>query len=538
MTTDLTQYVTWDLGSWSADPGRADYANAAYQEMATRWQLVADLRTGTPAIRAKCAYYLPRFEAETDKDYAARVLMTFAGDQYAETLVEHVGLVFAVPPKADDDVPAQILPLLEDIDGEGNHADVFAQTAFDSALHWGHAVLFTDYPVPRGVKTKADEARFQARPYVTLYGAPDVLDARYVTVGGVRVLVEIKFREWTSVPGPAFGSAIEERFRVVRQAVTTDEVTGQITGLGAVTWELYTKQGEVFQKSDEGEIVGPSRICARVIYGGEKLGAMHSKPHLIGLAYSSIEETQVKSDNAAVMHKTNLPTAVFIGRQKPPAGSPETIQMGQGIDVPIGGDAHFMEPTGAALGATRTRLEDLRAQMRRQGAISDETGTAKTATEARLAAASRNAKLVKAARSLQDALEGMLADIAAFLKLPSGGSVIVNRDFAGQGLDPAYLAVLVNAYNSEERALPLDALLYALKVGRLPEDFAPEEEALRLVAEQMAKADQAAADAEAKAEADAKAATDALALAQAGGAKPVPGAPKPGVVPPELKATT
>ena len=530
MAIDLTQYVPWDLGSYSTDPERADYASAEYQEMAPRWQLVADLRTGTPAIRAKNAYYLPRFEYETDTDYAARILMTFAEDHYATTLVEHVGLVFAIPPKVEKDVPARILPLLEDIDGEGNHVEVFAETALDAALHWGHAVLWTDYPVPKGLKWKSDERRLKARPYVTLYGAPDVLTARYVTVGGVRCLVEIKFRGWTTVPDGAFGTVTKERFRIVRQAVISDPETGKVTGLGAVTWELWAKTGEDFALEDEGEIIGPNRICARVIMGGERLGAMHSKPHLIGLAYSNTEETQVKSDNAAVMHKTNVPTPVFIGRMKPPPGSAETIQMGQGIDLPIGGDAKMLEPSGAALGATRLRLEDLRDQMRRQGATMDEgAGAAKTAAEARLLAAQRNAKLVKAARSLQDALEGMLEDIAAFLKLPEGGSISVNRDFAGEGLDPAYLAVLVSAYNSPERALSLEALMYALKTGHLPEDFSAEEEALRLVAQEMAREDEEAAEAKAQAEADAK----ALALAQAsGGVKP--GTPKPGVVPAEL----
>jgi len=494
MAIDLTQYVLWDLGSYSTDPERADYASAEYQEMVPRWQLVADLRTGTPAIRAKNAYYLPRFEAESDTDYAARVLMTFAEDHYATTLVEHVGLVFAVPPKVQDDVPKPLVALLEDIDGEGNHVEVFAESALDAALHWGHAVLWTDYPVPKGLKWKSDERRLQARPYVTLYAAPDVLTARYVTVGGVRVLVEIKFREWTTVTDGAFGTATKERFRIVRQEVTTDEETGKVTGLGAVTWQLWAKSGETFALEDEGEIVGPGRICARVIMGGEKLGPMHSKPHLIGLAYSNTEETQVKSDNAAVMHKCNIPTPVFIGRQKPPPGSGETIQMGQGIDIPQGGGAMMLEPTGAALNATRLRLEDLRTTMRRQGATMDEgAGTAKTAAEARLLAAQRNAKLVKAARSLQDALEGMLADMAAFLKLPEGGSITVNRDFAGEGLDPAYLAVLVGAY--EKDALPLEALMYALKMGRLPEEFNAEDEALRLVSDQMAREDEEAAEA-------------------------------------------
>lgn len=498
-TTDVTQLLTNDFGSWSTDPTLANYADPAYLEQLPRWQLVRDLRSGTPELRLKKEFYLPRFEAETLSDWYARVLMTFAQDHYASTLTEHVGLVMATPPVLDESVPAPLGPILEDVNGEGDHFEVFAQAALDAALHYGHAVLYTDYPNTEGVKTKADEAVLAPRPYVTLYPACDVLSARYAAVGGVKTLVHLVLRETSTVSDGEFGTTTRERFRHLDQAVNVDERTGRVIGLGAITWRLYEKQaqGEGFALTDEGTIVGPSRIPARVIYGGEKLGLMHSKPHLIGLAYTNIEETQVTSDYAAVMHKTNVPTPVFIGRQKPTPGTKETIQMGQGIDVPIGGDAHFMEPTGGALNATRDRINDLRQQMRRQGAtMDDQTGSVKTAAEARLYAKQRNAKLTRAARSLEDALEGMLMDLAAFLQLPTGGEVKVNDDFAGEGLDPAYLTVLVNAYR--EGALPLEALLAALQTGKLPDDFKPEEEALQLIADQLAKDEQRREDEQAR----------------------------------------
>jgi hypothetical protein len=70
--------------------------------------------------------------------------------------------------------------------------------------------------------------------------------------------------------------------------------------------------------------------------------------------------------------------------------------------------------------------------------------------------------------------------MAAFLKLPNGGgSVVINQDFAGEGLDPALLTVYLNAYTNG--ALPLDALMYALEKGRLPEDFQAEDEGARQV---------------------------------------------------------
>jgi hypothetical protein len=498
MSTDLLNSI--DRGGFSTDPSRPDYACPAYLEMAPRWSIVEDALAGTPEIRAKKAKYLPKFEAETPADWDARVAMTFVNDHYSTTLAEHVGLVTAVPIKLEKDVPPAIRDLIEDIDGEGNHLDVFAQAALEAAMHLGHAVIFTDFPVTDNIKSPHDAKKAKVRPYAQLYRADEVISWRSETIGGVQVLVQIVFRETTGEGKGEFGVAACTRYREISQEVFYDALTGRAIELGAITWRVWKVSADAKEASGAaaleavgaGTITGVDRIAARVIYGGQKIALLHTKPHLYGLALLNIEETQVASDYACVMHKCNVPTPVFIGRNvgDPTAGA-QKIQMGHGIDIPIGGDAKFLEPAGTAIAATRARLQDIQAQMRRQGATMDDaTASTKTAAEARLYAKQRNAKITRAARSTQDAIEGMFADIAAFLGIStgdtvkSGGSVVVNQDFAGEGLDPAYLTVLVSAYQSN--ALPLDALLYALEKGRLPEDFQEQEGALRLIANELA----------------------------------------------------
>jgi hypothetical protein len=508
---DLLSNLTFDLGKWSTDPSRPDYACPAYLEMAPRWQICEDIRGATIPIRAKREYYLPKFEAETPKDYDGRIGMTFVADHYATTLAEHVGLVMAEPIKLGDDVPKQLKDLCEDIDGEGNHIDVFAQSALDAALHLGHCVLLTDYPVADKIATLSDAKRAQARPYVTLYGASDVLSWRYAVVGGVRVLVQIMLRESASESDGEHGTKSVERYRELRQEVFYDEVTARATALGAITWRAWVRNGEDFAPAGEGTIQnGPERIAVRVIYGGEKVGLLHTKPHLYGLALSNIEETQVASDYAAVMHKCNVPTPVFIGRNTNQGDESKTVQMGQGIDIPggAGNGASMLEPSGAALGATRTRMQDLQRRMGQQGATvaEGEGGPSKTATEAAQNAKSRNAKLRRAARSEQDALEGVLADMAAFMNIESkgqvksGGSVTVCQDFAGQTIDPAFLTVCVTAYSQSVLTLP--ELRYVIHTGQLPEDFDPTDRAIldELYAQELARQDQAALDAKTKAD--------------------------------------
>ena len=103
--SDLLLSTAPDFAAWSADPSRPDWACPAYREMAPRWQLVADARDMGRQASERASIYLPKFEAEDPRDWAARINLTFAEDAYSETLAEHVGLVLATPPALGGDVP-------------------------------------------------------------------------------------------------------------------------------------------------------------------------------------------------------------------------------------------------------------------------------------------------------------------------------------------------------------------------------------------------------------------------------------------------
>lgn len=449
--------------------------------------MVEDVREGTDAIREKKSEYLPKFEAETQKEWDTRVRLTFASDAYAMTLDEHVGLIAA--PKLGDDTPDEISENAEDIDGEGNHLEVFAHDVADAAMHWGHAVLWTDYPSIEQFPNLDAKRKAGVRAYTILYGAPDVLDWAFTTYAGSTFLTRIKFREVESD-----GTVV---YREYAQEVVKDERTGKVLSVGGIAWEEYTESSEDGAKVPRtgGALKGPDRIPARIIYGGRRKGRMHSSPHLHNLAVTSIELTQVKSDYALVMHKCNVPTPVFVNRKKDKGGS-NKVRMGQGIDLDANGNAFYLEPSGVALNATRDRMGDLKHTMQRQGATtSDGSGKVLTATEAQIVAKSRNAKLRRASRSMKDGYEGALADQAAFQGIKGGGgagggSVEMDDQFAGTTIDPAYLAVLLESYR--EDAIPLDAYMFALAHGKLPDDFAELDTALRLLAEAQAEEDAAA----------------------------------------------
>lgn len=451
-----------------------DYTCAAYDDMRLAWERCHDAKEGIDALRANAATYLPRFEVETPQDYAARLNMTFSEDYYPQTLADLVGLALAEPPQLGPDVPDKLKELWENVDGEGNHGDVFTEALLDAALDDGHAVLFTDYPsTPDYTRlTPADLAARELRPYWTIHRGRDVTNWRVVTVGGVRVVVQLTVREHHEEDAGAFGTRCVDRYRVFRQAVLTDDATGRPAGLGAITWALYEEQrGEGAQSAawvaiDEGEIVGPTRIPARIVYGGERRGVLHTRPFLYGVALNVLELTQVHSEYASAMHQTNVVTPVFTGIDDTER---KVVQLGQGLALPMGATAAMLEPSGNAIGAARTRMEDIKASIRRKGGTVHESETERTATEVAASVRARNARLSRAVASLKDALEGGLADMAAFLGIPEGGgSVTLARRFAVAQVDQAILGALTTLHAAGE--IPLSVVLHYMRHGELPDD--------------------------------------------------------------------
>ena len=326
--------------------------------------------------------------------------------------------------------------------------------------------------------------RSNLRPYWTSYSAKDIPNWKITVVGGVKVVTQITLCEEYESDEGSYGTRCTKQYRVITQAVNYD-ANGIARSLGGISWELHREQTQgdgtkSFGRVDGGEIRGPKQIPIRVVYGGAKTGILTSKPHLLQLANTNIQETQIESDYATIMHKCNVPTPVFVGRNLAQQG--ETITMGTGIDIPVGGSATMLEPTGAALNATRLRLEDLRAQMRRQGAFMHEATNAMTAEEAALYARQRNARLTKAGRSLQDAAEGAMQDFVSFLPRETvpAGSIRVELDF-GMKFDTTFVALCITAY--EKGVLPREEALTALATGKLSEDFDAEEIALRMAAQ-------------------------------------------------------
>jgi hypothetical protein len=437
--------------------------------MEARWTLVRDVRAGTEAMRSQT--YLPKFEAEDQKDWQARVDMTFAYDAVDQTLGAMLGLAFMNEPELGEDVPAQILVDWENIDGEGTHGTVFATQVLDAAVQDGHALILTEYPPASDGLTLADQQALAIRAYLVRVTVDQIRSWRVITHGGRRVLGQIVIRFETEAPEGAFGTAAKVEYRVYRQQFGPE---GPF-----VEWELWEEVEHETLLREEGVLRGPQFIPVTPVFAGQRTGFLESLPPLLGLAYSNIDHTQVKSDRRFSMHKCAIPVPVFIGRDRGPTGdSAVVMSSSRGIDINIGGDAKILEPAGNALQALREEVLDIEERMGHQGMamVLPQDGASRTATEIQFTRTRQESKLARAVRSLQDALEASFQFMAEYYGLEDGGSITLRRDFTALTLSDADLAMLTAA--RERGDLTLETFLEFVRLkGGLFERLDPVQEA-------------------------------------------------------------
>ena len=127
--------------------------------------------------------------------------------------------------------------------------------------------------------------------------------------------------------------------------------------------------------------------------------------------------------------------------------------------------ATYQSHSGASIAEVTKVIEEGKADMAALGLsmLAPDRRAAETATANKLDKSSQDSKLGRTARGLQDCLERALYFHARYLKLPSGGSITINRDFDNNAMD----AATMQAWGSLATALglPVRLMLDILKQG-------------------------------------------------------------------------
>lgn len=420
-------------------PNAPDYKSPEYERLRKGWEFIRLIRDINASIREHPSRILPKAEAEGQASYEARVAMTVGFDALDETLHGLVGLALRQDPVLGRDVPPELKANWEDFDLEGNHGAVFTQQVLEFALQDGHCGVLTDQePAPPGL-TLAQEKAMGLRPYAVLVPIDRITAWRPGRLLGRRCLMMLKLQEGQERPSGAFGSEVVTRYRTLYQNLTEERkpfvsyiVHEETKGPAGSSWAVV----------DNGVIRGPEWIPFRVAYGGERTGILQSRPSLRGLAWSNLEHTQVTSGHAWSLYKTGI--AIPVARGRSGTGTLE-LSSDKVIDVSAEGGFEFAQGAGAALQPAADKIQTIERRMGSQGfsMLRRESNTQQTLGEKEMQSTREESKLARALRSTKDCMEGVLQDMAAFMALKSGGSLIMNRNFSDVSLTADEMRVLI-----------------------------------------------------------------------------------------------
>jgi Domain of unknown function (DUF4055) len=458
----------------------------AYGRMKPALSIVDDVFAGTLRMRDRGTMYMPKFSAEDPDDYQMRLMQAVLYNAFARTIGGQVGMIFRKDPVLSDTVPVEIRGgdegiggHWENIDNAGTHGRVFLRDTARMAQRDGIAFIFVDKPpVPEGATSRADTMGL--RPYWISIPALSLIRFDHETVAGAPIVTSLAWTEASTVKKGRFSQSTVSR---VREYLLEDSKT--------VRFIVHQKNpdSEQWKQVDKGIMLTPSIPIAPVY--SHQTGFFEALPPMLDLALENIGHWQVRSDRRNSLHIAGVPIPFTVGLNQPGQGSQQMkVGISHGFDLPLGGDAKYLEPTGSALSEMREELREIEKRMAALGLamLERDSRAAETAEARRLDKSEKDSQLAAFASGLQDGAEQALMFHARWLRKETdgGGSITINRDFATIEMD----AGKIDAFSRmvSERKLSIETLWARLvQANELPEDFDAETEHERIANETSAE---------------------------------------------------
>ncbi len=455
------------------DPSKT---SGAHDTMKPRLALVNALMGGTEALRAAGETYLPRHEAETQKNFENRLGRATLVNYFKRSVKSLVGKPFSNAIVVGEDMAPQLSALVEDIDHEGNHLNVFAQQSFESGLSKGITHILVEYPNTQAadVQTLADEQAINATPYFIQIEPENILAAYAEIRNGAEVLTHVRIYE-TETLRDGFEETVIERVRILEPR----------------TWQLWRKMSDKRWELEEDGATSLDYIPLVTFYA-DKNGFMEALPPLIDLAYLNLAHYQSSSDQSNILTVARFPILAGSG-----LNSEEAIQKigpRQMLNsVNENGKFYYVEHTGKAIEAGREDLKAMEEQMSILGIeLLKKSGDA-TATAKAIDSAENLSMLQALILIYSDMLEQAFAIAAEYMGLgeESVGSIKINSDF-GLSMDDAVDIPAIAAARASGDISRAAYLKELQRRGTLSEDYDAEKDLAEIDADKKKEVDNAA----------------------------------------------
>lgn len=434
-----------------------------YNKMAQDWDVVQHVYGGTRKMREAGERFLPRFEAESVKDYNARLSQTVLFNQFKKACESIVGKVFKKPIVLQTDVPQEIIDWADNIDREGKSLNSFAQQFFLDAVKYGISHFMVDAPRTQAM-TREEQQKRGERPYWINIPASEIIGWQDAVVNGQRILTQLRRKYTTKIQKDEWSTTTIEKVTVYWVENYQD------AGRAEAFYQEYVKQYDENQNAvwtpalDENgnEIVGSlgvSYIPLVTLYTN-KIGFMQAQPPLLDLAFKNIEHWQSSSDQRYILKWARFAILYLTGVDQEEGEEihfgPTTPIITPNPDARIG----FAEHSGRGIEAGFKDLETLKEEMAYMSLdpMLRKTGNV-TATARALDEASSVSQLASWVQALKNAIETGLSYMADRARLQTGGSININEDFSMSVADND-VKIVLEAYKDKliPRKIALEAL--------------------------------------------------------------------------------
>ncbi|MGJ0426974.1 DUF4055 domain-containing protein [Methylocystis sp.] len=465
-------------------PATVATPSAEVEAMQDDLQLIADVRAGLKAMRAKAGAYLPRYAAEDDAEWRRRVACAPWRPEFNDILLTLASKPFSRAVGFADGAPEPILRFADDVDARGNCLHVFARKLFLDALANGVSLILVDYP-PIAARTLADEKRLGLRPYWALYAAEHIIACRTERIGGRDRIVHLRLRECVSEPDGRWGENEIEQVRVLEPGIWQTWRRKPLKNGVSDDWELF-EEGSV-EPADDG-------VRAVPLFLGERLGIIRARPPLLDLGHMQVELFRALSRQEEILTYAGSPMLSASGVERPQDASELLIGPRMCLYAPPGPDGRngsysYIQPDARNLKEIREHVGSIIEDMQRLGmAPTIERDGDASATEIAIASAKAHSALQAWALNLKDALEQAFTFTVPWMNQDDRRAigawpiaVDVHTDFSADVQAAAEANVILSA--EKERVISKQTARDELaRRGMLGPNFDPAEEDRRLAA--------------------------------------------------------
>jgi hypothetical protein len=450
-----------------------DAVSRDYLDQQATWNQIRALMGGVCTARE----LLLRLEGHKDDTFCEFKKRAYYFAALPRTIELFSGLLFLKAPAVD--VPDSMKPYVDDATLEGTSLERLTGQVVEELFQTGRCAVLPDYPSTNSAieanggqpLTLAQTEKLGLRAVAKLYRTEDILFVKKQNVGGAVKITQVRLRETIEDDVDEFTTTCVAAVRVLRlrDGVYTQELWTNRTGGFAV-------ETPEFSPLRDGK---PIDYIPITFFSAHDLDSCARRPPLADLADVSVSHLQTATLKEWGEMWTANPTPIFIGVTAGPvdkSGKPAekaTIRLGssEGICLPPGGDAKFMEFTGAGLSTLKESMEAKETHMARIGAraLADDPREAQVADALRIQHSGEQSLLADIAHVVSEGMTRVIKEFALWAKvdLKEDQGIKLNDEFVPPDLTADQIKALIGAVQSG--ALSSRDLFMIFKKGGLIE---------------------------------------------------------------------